>query len=235
MKKTKCKMSKKEYLLKLLKQQVQPALGCTEIGIVSMAAAKAGKLLPGKVVKATVTVSPYVYRNDGRVGVPKLGRCGMKIITAAGLLLKNPEKKLNCLDDLTPAIKAQAMKLGAINNPAINEKVDYKAHPVYTKVTAFDAKGNKAEVIIQYMHDNIISAKLNGKETLKTGKKAGAGAGDEIDFDKLVDCLSFKDAYALCKTLTKKDIGFLKEGVLLNQVVRLEGLKKPDPQSISKV
>ncbi len=228
------KMNKKEYLLKLLHQQVQPALGCTEIGIVSLAAAKAGKLLPGKVVGATVHVSPYVYRNDGRVGVPRLGTCGMKVITAAGLLLKNPEKKLNCLDDLTPATIKQAFKFGAINNPAIVEHVDYKAHPVYTKVCAIDNRGNKSEVTIKFMHDNIVSAKLNGKETLKSAKKS-AGGEKEIDFDKIVDQLKIKEVYQICKTLTLKEIKFLNDGVLLNQKVRIEGLKHPEPHSLSKV
>lgn len=227
-------MNKKSYLLQLLHQQVQPALGCTEIGIVSLAAAKAGKLLPGKVVGATVHVSPYVYRNDGRVGVPRLGKCGVKVITAAGLLLKNPEKKLNCLDDLTPATIKQAFKFGAISNPVIVEHVDYTAHPVYTKVCALDNKGNKSEVVVKFMHDNIVSAKLNGKETLKSAKKGATGT-KEVDFDKLVDKLTVKEVYEICKKLTLKEIEFLNEGVLLNQKVRLEGLKHPKAESISKV
>lgn len=233
MKKKTKKLGKKEYLLKLLEQQVQPALGCTEIGIVSLAAAKAGKLLKGKLTKAVVSVSPYVYRNDGRVGVPKLGRCGMKVITAAGLILKNPEKKLNCLDDLTPATIKQAKALGAISNQTIKEHVDYKSHPVYTKVTAFDNKGNKAEVVIKYMHDNIVSAKLNGKETIKKASGANAGA-DEIDFDKIVDQLTIKEVYDICKKLTMKDIGFLSEGIDMNAKVRVEGIKHPEKGSLSE-
>ena len=126
------KLTPKEFLLTLIKQQVQPALGCTEIGIISYACAKASSLLPGKFASATVYTSPYVFRNDSRVGVPRLGRCGMKTIAAAGIILKNPDKKLSCLDDLTPETIEQAKKLGDADNPAINVEVDFKYSDILT-------------------------------------------------------------------------------------------------------
>jgi len=227
-------MDKKEYLLKLINQQVQPALGCTEIGIVALAAAKAGSLLPGKVIRATVHVSLYVYRNDGRVGVPKLGRCGMKSIAAAGLLLKNPEQKLNVLDDLTEKTIKEALRLGKPEDKMISVDIDYDSHPVYTKVCATDNKGNKAEVIIQYSHDNIISAKLNDRETIDRGIGGNGAEGDEIDFDKKVDEMTIKDAYQICKKLKMSEISFLKEGNDLNKKVCDVGLNNPEPSSVSK-
>lgn len=225
-------MNKKEYLINLLKQQVQPALGCTEIGIVSLAAAKAGQLLPGKLVRATVSVSPYVYRNDGRVGVPNLGRCGIRVIAAAGLILKNPEKKLNCLDDLTPKTIALAKRIGS-NTHIIDENVDYRSPVVYAKVFATDNEGNKAEVIIKDMHDNIVSAKLNGVETIKKNRKTNATNAEDIDFDKLVDALTIKDVYLLCKKLTIKDLGFLQEGIDLNKKIRIQGFEHPKKEWLS--
>jgi len=226
------KMTKKEYLLKLVHQQVQPALGCTEIGIVSLCAAKAAAMLPAEVVSAKVDVSPYVYRNDGRVGVPKLGRCGMKTIVAAGLLLKNPEKKLNCLDDLTPKTIKQS-KVNGEGKIDIKINVDYSSHPVYTRVCAVDKKNNISQVIVQYSHDNIISAKLNGRETLKTSHAKGEAA-DDINFDKKVDEMTVRDAYEVCRQLTLDEISFLREGNKLNNAVRKVGRENPDPESVSK-
>lgn len=227
-------LSPKEFLLALIHQQVQPALGCTEIGIVSLAAAKASSLLPGAFRSAIVYTSPYVFRNDSRVGVPRLGRCGMKTIAAAGIILKNPLKMLNCLDDLTPETIEQAKKLGEIDNPAINIEVDFNSHPVYTRVVAKDDQNNEADVVIKYNHSNIIQAKLNGKETLDPSAIRGESSSG-YDFDEKVDVLTIHHVHDICKTLTMEELAFLKDGIKMNRVVQEEGYAHPDEEAITKV
>ncbi|MBQ0045570.1 MAG: serine dehydratase subunit alpha family protein [Mycoplasma sp.] len=227
-------LSAKEFLLALIHQQVQPALGCTEIGIVSLAAAKASSLLPGKFKSAIVYTSPYVFRNDSRVGVPRLGRCGMATIAAAGIILKNPLKKLSCLDDLTPETIAEARKLGSPDAKAIDVEVDFNSHPVYVRCVAKDDKNNESDVIIKYSHDNIIQAKLNGKETLDPSEISGESASG-YDFDSKVDQLSIHHVYDICKTLTLKELSFLRGGLKMNQIVQEEGYAHPDETAITKV
>lgn len=231
--KTISEMTSKEFLITLVKNQVMPALGCTEIGIVSLACAKASSLLKSNLASAKVTVSPYVFRNDARVGVPRLGRCGMKVIAAAGLILKNPEKKLACLDSLTPKTIEESRKLGDLENNTISVDVDYASHPVYTKCEASDDQGNRTEVVIQYSHDNIISAKLNGKETLDPSEIVGETGGEDFDFDAKVDELSFEDAYKICKTLELEELAWLDEGVDMNNRVVQEGLEHPEKTALS--
>ncbi|MCQ3907691.1 MAG: hypothetical protein MJ219_02950 [Mycoplasmoidaceae bacterium] len=227
-------LSPKEFLLSLIHQQVQPALGCTEIGIVSLAAAKASSLLPGKFLSAIIYTSPYVFRNDSRVGVPRLGRCGIKTIAAAGIILKNPTKMLNCLDDLTPATIAEAKKLGEIDNPAITIEVDFNSHPVYTRVVAKDDKNNESDVVIKYSHANIIQAKLNGKETLDSSAVSSKNT-TSYNFDEKVDTLTIHHVYDICKTLTLEELKFLEDGVKMNRTVQEEGFAHPDETAITKV
>jgi len=224
------KMSKKDFLLALVKDQVVPALGCTEIGIVSLAGAKAASLLKGEFVSATLYVSNYVYRNDARVGVPKLGRCGIKSIAAAGLLLKNPEKKLACLDDLTPDVIKKALKLGDHMNRAIEVVVEKDSDPVYARVVAVDKFNNMAEVIIMSQHDNIVSASINGKETIK--KQAKVAKTETVSWDNYVDKLSIEDAYYLCKKMTLSEIKFIADGINMNQKMVEYGKKHPDKESL---
>lgn len=227
-------LTAKEFLLALIHQQVQPALGCTEIGIVSLAAAKASSLLPGKFKTATIYTSPYVFRNDSRVGVPRLGRCGMATIAAAGIILKNPIKKLSCLDDLTPETIEQAKKLGSAEPKVIDVEVDFGSHPVYVRCVAKDDKNNEADVIIKYSHDNIIQAKLNGKETLDPSEISGESAAG-YDFDEKVDELSIRHVHEICQTLTLKELSFLRGGLKMNQIVQEEGYAHPDETAITKV
>jgi len=228
------KMTNKEFLLTLVKDQVQPALGCTEIGIVSLAAAKAASMLPGKFQFATLYVSNYVYRNDARVGVPGLGRCGMKSIAAAGLLLKNPQKKLACLDDLTKEIAAQALELGDQMNRTVEVVVEKEVDPVYTRIVVQDDKKNTADVTIMYMHDKIVSAKLNDKETITNATPIipNAAAKKVESFDDYNDKLTIEDAYNICTKLTLKEISFIQEGIDMNQKVVEDGINNPDPESL---
>ena len=99
-----------------------------------------------------------------RVGVPKLGRCGLKTIAATGLLLKNPQKKISILDELNSKNINIVKKLG--NSNIFKIIINYKSHPVFTQIIVKDAKNYVADVVVVFDHDNIISAKLNKKETI---------------------------------------------------------------------
>ena len=233
------KLSDKEFLFELTKAQVQPALGCTEIGIVSLACAKASSMLPGKWTSASVYVSLYVYRNDARVGVPRLGRCGIKSIAAAGLILANPEKKLACLDELTPTTIKQALKFGEPSNRTIEVIVDFESDPVYTRAVVYDDKDNCAEVTVMYEHDRIVSAKLNGKETLKKEnpkniKEKIDQAQKELTWDDLNDKVSVQSAFEIISKTKLSELEFLMDGIKMNQKVVDDGMKNTDPTSITK-
>lgn len=222
----------KNFILELTKQQVQPALGCTEIGIVVLAAAKAAQLLSGKIASAEVKVSTCIYRNDERVGVPRLGICGIATIAAAGFVLKNPEKKLDCISSLDKEKIKLAKALGASNK--IKVTIDYDAKPVYTFVKAVDNKKNVATVLIEDAHHNIVSAKLNGKETLKTKNKSCTVASCGINFDKHVDDMPLEKVYQTIKTMKLQDLLFLEEGIKMNDVICNFGLKHPYKNSLTE-
>lgn len=222
----------KKFILELIKQQVQPALGCTEIGIVTLAAAKAGQLLSGKITSAEVKVSTCIYRNDERVGVPRLGICGISTIAAAGFILKNPEKKLDCISSLDKEKIKLAKALGASNK--IKIKIDYNAKPVYTFVKAIDSKNNVATVLIEDAHNNIVSAKLNGKETLKINNKSCTVASCRINFDKHAEDMTLEEVYKTIKTMKLSDLLFLEDGIKMNDAICNFGLKHPYKKSITE-
>ena len=223
MSKSKINFNPKNFIIELTKQQVQPALGCTEIGIVSLATAKAAKLLPGKLASALVKVSTCIYRNDVRVGVPKLGICGIPTIAAAGFVLKNPEKKLGCIADANAKDLIEIRKLGASKKIIVN--IDYNAQPVFTYVKAKDLKNNVATVLIEGAHDNIVSAKLNGKETIKISSKHSTVASCGVNFDDHVDDIPLEKIYQLCKSMLMVDLKFLIPGIKMNEEICKYGLK----------
>ena len=80
----------KSDLIRFLKSDVAPALGCTEPVCVALCAATAASHMTGPVTAIQVTVNPNIYKNGMSAGIPNFDQVGLEYAAALGSLLKNP-------------------------------------------------------------------------------------------------------------------------------------------------
>ncbi|MGB4376758.1 MAG: serine dehydratase subunit alpha family protein, partial [bacterium] len=93
-------MSKYEKLLAILRDQVKPALGCTEPGAVAYGVARAKELLGGDVKELRIRVDKNILKNGMDVGIPGTQERGIVFAAALSLVIGKAEYGLEVLRDV---------------------------------------------------------------------------------------------------------------------------------------
>ena len=100
----------RKEIISLIKQQVVPAMGCTEPMCVALCVAKATEDLGCLPEKIEVNLSANLLKNAMGVGIPGTGMIGLPIAIALGAIIGKSEYKLQVLKDLTPEALEQGKK-----------------------------------------------------------------------------------------------------------------------------
>ena len=94
------------HFLDILKEELVPAMGCTEPIAVAYAAALAAAELPGRPQRVEICVSSNIIKNVKSVIVPNTdGMHGLEAAAAAGIVAGDPTNKLLVISQVTPEQK----------------------------------------------------------------------------------------------------------------------------------
>lgn len=146
----------------ILREELVPAMGCTEPIAIAYAAAILRQALGQRPEKLDVFLSGNIIKNVKSVIVPATGGMhGISAAVAAGIISGRPEKKLEVLGCLTPAdrpciadyAKQTSMQVIELDTP----------HPFEVKLTGWHGN-DTASVHLIRRHTNVASVTRNGED-----------------------------------------------------------------------
>lgn len=148
--------------LRLLEEELIPALGCTEPIAIAYAGARARAVLGRMPERLRVSVSGNILKNVKSVIVPNTGgRRGIRIAAVAGAVAGNADRVMQVLESVRPADVARCEAL--LRQPGFCRirLLDTPAK-LHVLVEAF-AGDDSAAVEIRDTHTNIVRIERNGR------------------------------------------------------------------------
>lgn len=207
-------------LLKVLKNEVKPALGCTEPVALGLAAAEAYKAVKGEVLSLNVKLSPNIYKNGMGVGIPGTSEKGLVFATALGISCGDSSLYLEVFNNVDEAGINEAKAL--IEKDVIKIEIETNKDNFYIEVEVVTDKG-KGICVIKDNHTNIVFVQANDEIIFE---KEEAKNGDTVSSYGNLNEYSLKDIRYFVENVPYSDIDFMLEGVKLNMEIAEVGLKE---------
>ena len=228
--------SERASIIALIKQEVIPAIGCTEPIAVALCVAKATEILGCKPHRIEAHLSANILKNAMGVGIPGTGMIGLPIAIALGALIGKSEYGLEVLKECTPNAVEAGKRM--IADEAISIKLkEGITEKLYIEITASAATTaasgatttasgattassgtttasscpQTATAIIAGGHTNFIYLSHNGEVLLDAPLKSTA----EQNGNKTA--LTLKKVYDFATTAPLEEIEFILEAQRLNK------------------
>jgi L-cysteine desulfidase len=216
--------------------EVAPALGCTEPAAISLGAAAAASLLPERTIDSIeVWVDPNIYKNGLAAVIPGTGGlCGLEKAAALGALGGDPSLKLEVLDPVDDEIVERMRLFLSRETVEVHLLSDRKGLLIRSVVSS---GGDTAESIIEELHDNISTLKLNGKRLADhplLSRVDEQGKSELSELEAWLKSLSFEELVALVDDVDPEDMAFLEESVRCNLRLAEYGLKHGSGLGVGK-
>ncbi len=216
-------MKKGDFLyqqyINILKEELRPAMGCTEPIALAYAAAKARQVLGAMPDKVRLFVSGNIIKNVKSVVVPNTGGLhGMAAALCAGIVAGDPEKELQVISQV-PKDQHARIKF-------YMESLDLDIQPAYSDlvfdIDVIEYSGSDCvRLRIVNHHTNIVLIEKNGEKLLELPVT-------ESSEDQLTDksCLTIENIVAFADCLDVEDIrSCVGEQIRCNLEIANEGLK----------
>lgn len=216
-----------QQYIQILKEELKPAMGCTEPIAIAYAAAKARAVLGTMPERLLVEVSGNIIKNVKSVVVPHTGGLrGIPAAAAAGTVAGDADAELEVLSRVTEQ-EIQAMSAFLEKTPIEVRHAD-TGHIFDIMITAYHGGDSSFVRIVDY-HTNVVSVKRNGETLLEK----------EIvtQEDGLTDrtCLSIEGIVDFADSVDVEDVRkVLERQIEYNMAIAEEGMRHSYGANIGK-
>ena len=200
----------RERIIRLVKREVVPAVGCTEPIAVALCVTKATEILGCLPEKIEVWLSANILKNAMGVGIPNTGMIGLPIAIALGAICGRSEYQLEVLKDVDDARVEQGKAFLASHEIDIQLKPDI-IEKLYIEILA-TADGTSARTIISGGHTDFVYIAKNDDVMLDVRQNCEQQVEDADD-----SWLSLRKVYDFAMTAPLDEIGFINESRTLNE------------------
>ena len=220
-------LQERSDIIKLIKQEVIPAIGCTEPVAVALAVAKATEILGIIPDKIEVSLSSNMLKNAMGVGIPGTGMVGLPIAIALGALIGKSEYGLEVLKDLTPEALEQGKKM--IDDKVMTVYLKQKiAEKLYIEVLVKNGN-DQALVIISHDHTRFSHIQKNEEILLhlddETEGDDSKEKGVSLSFNKVCD-------FAIDTPV--EELRFILKSSVMNRAASNESMKGQYGHSVAQ-
>ena len=206
--------------LRILAEELVPAMGCTEPISISFCAAKARELLGTLPEAITVAASGNIIKNVKSVVVPNTGgRKGIETAAAVGVVAGDPNRELEVIASVT---MEQREALGHYLETTSIQVLPADTDLVLDVTVTVCSGGHSASVRVANQHTNIVSMVKDG-ETLFETPAVGCGTTSAASPDRAL--MDFDDIYDFADTVDIEDVKpLLDRQIAYNTAISQEGL-----------
>lgn len=204
-----------DKILKILKHEMRPALGCTEPISTALACAKLREIIGGIPDSLTLYVSGNLFKNAIAVSVPYTGLKGLKIAAGMGVICGDANLGLEVLKNAKSDDVIEAKQFCEKITIEIKENV-----PTLYVQACGRLNSTQASITIAYEHTFITEIKLDQKVIFSQ-----AYQDNQCDMEVL-DSLNLRDIYDIALSFEESELEFMQEAARLNEALSLEGLKQ---------
>ena len=210
-------------IIKLVKSEVIPAVGCTEPMAVALCTAYATESLGTTPDKINILLSANILKNAMGVGIPGTGMIGLPIAVALGALYGKSSYGLEVLKDVTPDRVETGKQYISGNRISISLKNEI-TEKLYIEVCC-SASGSSSTAIIAHDHTNLVyqdKVDADGKSRILKDTRSNQSDNDQEDAQEE---LNLKRVYEFATTAPLADIEFINEARKLNEAASNNALK----------
>ena len=219
-----------QHFVKILREELVPAMGCTEPIALAYGAAKAREVLGCMPERVLIEASGNIIKNVKSVVVPNTGGLkGIEAAAVAGIVAGKAEKILEVISEVTEEEKHAMRDYLAAHDVQV---MPAQGDIVFDIIITLWAGKESVRLRIADYHTNIVHIERNGEVLLSSGK-----VSEKAEMKGLTDrsCMSVEAAIDFADTCDLGDVGALVERqIAYNYAIAEEGMKNRWGANIGK-